>query len=183
MSPFLPHIDNEKQFSLIRNKLFGQSTTLQIPATIDTTIVNDNNYSTAASTFQLTTSNKTKPNENKSYQNILIIHYKHEKRLHSFKRDLHQVHDKIFNNTPVQYLTLIVGNKNRRDARHELIRKRPKRLILKNIMNKRKEPIPHPIKQTFKNCQSIFSFFVGKRRAKQTNSNPTGGHIPSNNSN
>lgn len=66
------------------------------------------------------------------YENKLITHYTHEKRFRSVKRDLHQVYDDIFHNTPAAAVKLIVGNRNRRDARHELIRKKPKLSVLQN---------------------------------------------------
>ncbi|CAF1379646.1 unnamed protein product [Adineta steineri] len=49
--------------------------------------------------------------------------------------------DNVFKNTPAMDLKLIVGNRNRRDAKNELIRKRPKRSLLqcKQIQNKYKK--------------------------------------------
>ena len=144
MSPFLPHIDNEKEFSFKSNQLFGQSATLQIPTAMDMPTIANNNEFTATNTFEIKTSIKRIQNQKKSYQDKLIIHYKHEKRFRSFKRDLHQIHDAIFKNSPVYYVKLIVGHKNRRSARHELIRKRPKTLILKNVTKKSKPHLRHP---------------------------------------
>jgi hypothetical protein len=83
------------------------------------------------------TTKKTKQQQ-KVKENRLIIHYKHEKRFQSFKRDMHQVYEAIFKNTPVSNVKLIVGNRNRRDARNELNRKRPKLSLLKNISKKSK---------------------------------------------
>ena len=99
MSLFLPHIDGDKQFYLKGIKLLEQPTTFHIPATIDTTTVDIINHSTSTTTFPLTTPTKAIQNQKKSYQNKLIIHYKHEKRFHSFKRDLHQIDDSIFSIT------------------------------------------------------------------------------------
>lgn len=59
-----------------------------------------------------TTSKSTFNNHNK-----LIIHYKHEKRFQTLKRVLHQVRNDIFRDTPVIHTRLIVGNRNRRDAK------------------------------------------------------------------
>jgi len=118
---------------------------------MDTLTVANSNALTTANTLEMNTSIQIIQNEKKSYQDRLIIHYKHEKRFHSFKRDLHQIHDSIFNNTPVHYVKLIVGHKNRRDARHELIRKRPKRFILKNTTKKSKPHVVHTSKSSFVN--------------------------------
>ena len=54
------------------------------------------------------------------------------------KRDMHKVYDTVFKNTPAMNLRLTVGNRNRRDAKNELIRKRPKRSILQNQLIKNK---------------------------------------------
>ncbi|CAF3341232.1 unnamed protein product [Rotaria sp. Silwood2] len=68
----------------------------------------------------------------KPYEDKLIIHYTHEKRLHDVKRDMHQVYENVFQITPVSDVKLIVGNRNRRNACKELISKRPKLSILTN---------------------------------------------------
>lgn len=67
-----------------------------------------------------------------NYRDRLIVHYTHEKRFHSAKRDIHRDYNGVFENTPAMDLTLVVGNRNRRDARTELIRKRPQQSLLKN---------------------------------------------------
>jgi hypothetical protein len=51
---------------------------------------------------------------------------------------MHQVYENIFKNTPVSDVKLVVGNRNRHDASKELIRKRPKRSLLKNKPKKSK---------------------------------------------
>ena len=56
--------------------------------------------------------------------NRLLLHYTHEKRFDSYKRDIHQIWSETFGNTPVIEVKVIVGNRNNRDARSELVRKR-----------------------------------------------------------
>ena len=73
-----------------------------------------------------------------NYGDRLFLHYTHERRFHSVKRDIHQGYEKVFQNTPAMDLTLVVGNRNRRDARTELIRKRPQQSLLKNKQRKSK---------------------------------------------
>ena len=68
----------------------------------------------------------------KSYGDKLIIHYTHEKRFQSFKRDMHTIYEDVFKDTPAMQVKLIVGNKNRRSARHQLIRKKPSKTLLQN---------------------------------------------------
>ncbi|CAF5046318.1 unnamed protein product, partial [Rotaria socialis] len=64
--------------------------------------------------------------------NKLIAHYTHEKRFQAFKSDMHQVYDNTFKDTPAADVKLIVGNKNHRPAKTELICKRPKQSLLIN---------------------------------------------------
>ena len=73
-----------------------------------------------------------------NYNDRVFLHYTHEKRFHSIKRGIHEEYDKVFQNTPAMDLTLVVGNRNRRDARTELIRKRPQQSLLKNKQRRSK---------------------------------------------
>ncbi|CAF1612204.1 unnamed protein product, partial [Didymodactylos carnosus] len=68
----------------------------------------------------------------KSYGHKLIIHYTHEKRFQSFKKDMHTIYEDVFKDTPAMQVKLIVGNKNRRSARQQLIRKKPSKTLLQN---------------------------------------------------
>ena len=72
-----------------------------------------------------------------TYGKKLIVHYTHEKRFHSLKREIHQIYNDVFKNSPVADVKSIVGTRNRRDARNDLIRKRPQRALLKNKPRKR----------------------------------------------
>jgi hypothetical protein len=56
----------------------------------------------------------------------LIIHYTHEQRLASSKKDFHHIWDNVFKDTEVTKTKLIVGNRNRRKTTRELVSKRPK---------------------------------------------------------
>ena len=62
--------------------------------------------------------------KSKSIDN-LIIHYTHEARLASSKKDIHQLWHQIFNGTPVANTKLIVGNRNNRKCQDSLIRRCP----------------------------------------------------------
>jgi hypothetical protein len=62
---------------------------------------------------------------NKHNQDKLLVHYTHEKRFESFKRDMHRLYNDTFGPTPGADAKLIVGTRNRRDSQNELIRKRP----------------------------------------------------------
>ncbi len=74
----------------------------------------------------------------KSNDDKLFVHYKHEHRFQSLKRDIHHVDEDVFQNTPAMQTKLIVGNRNRRDTQNELIRKRPKNTLLRNTMTQSK---------------------------------------------
>ncbi len=51
---------------------------------------------------------------------------------------MHQVYDNIFGNTPAMHAKLIVGTRNHDDAKNELIRKQPKRILLQNTITQSK---------------------------------------------
>ena len=59
------------------------------------------------------------------WMNNLIIHYVHEARLTHFKKDIRQLSDQTFKETPVTNTKLIVGNRNSANATRTPIRRRP----------------------------------------------------------
>jgi hypothetical protein len=133
-SPFLSFIDDEKQFNLMHHKLSGeptprQSQVQQSSATADV----DNDQTDQQNNNDTTTTTTTKYNVDK-----LFVHYTHEKRFEPFKREMHHLYDDIFGPTPAMEAKLIVGTRNRRDAKNELIRKRPKKNLLRDIFTQRK---------------------------------------------
>ena len=77
-------------------------------------------------------SNKSSEKQSESTQSKLILHYTHEEIFSSLKRDMHCIYHTIFHQTPAAEERIMVGNGNRRDARHELICKRPEPSILQN---------------------------------------------------
>ncbi|CAF3203641.1 unnamed protein product [Rotaria socialis] len=89
------------------------------------TLTTDNEHLIQEATIQ---QNK-KPNE---FQNKLIIHYTHENRFNTCKRDIHRIFQETFANTPIIETKLVVGNRNQRNTIKELIRKRSRQTILKN---------------------------------------------------
>ena len=81
-----------------------------------------------------TTTNKKLTN----YGDKFFVHYVHEQRFNTLKKDMHQVYDDVFQNTPAMYTRMVVDTRHRRDTKNELIRKRPKRTLLRNRITKRK---------------------------------------------
>jgi hypothetical protein len=127
-------IDDEKQYFLLRNKLFLQSTTEQSKSKVNY-IANDFDPQQLATDTR--TNNSTKPSTKetdkvKNYEDKLIFHYIHEKRFHSFKRDMHKLYKDHFGDPLAMGIKMIVGNRNRRSAIHELVRKKPKKSLLQN---------------------------------------------------
>lgn len=132
LSPFLPSIENEQQFHVIRQTILNQPTSQQSQIAMSAATADLDNDPMDKSEIELQQSTTTEKKKTTNYHNQVILHYTHEKRFHSFKRDIHHQYEQTFQNTPAMDLKLIVGNRNRRDARHELIRKRPKLSLLQN---------------------------------------------------
>jgi len=72
-----------------------------------------------------TVHNKSVVVKEKQWIDCLILHYTHEKRLESYKRDIHQIWERVFVNTPVMNVRVIVGHRNSQNIKRELVRKRP----------------------------------------------------------
>jgi len=61
--------------------------------------------------------------------NNLIIHYTHEKRLETYKKDVHPLWNQILANTPVMNTKLIIGNRNSRNITREMLHKCPHHIL------------------------------------------------------
>ncbi|CAF2217162.1 unnamed protein product, partial [Rotaria magnacalcarata] len=136
-SSFLTFIDNKTQFVTMRNKILNLPTTRQSQVLISAAtadIANDqiDEPQNEPTTTTATTTVQERNKKEYACGNKLIVHYTHEKRFQTFKSDMHQVYDNIFKDTPAADVKLIVGNKNRRLAKTELICKRPKQSLLIN---------------------------------------------------
>jgi hypothetical protein len=70
---------------------------------------------------------KTKKNKS---QDKIIIHYTHENRFTSMKRDMHEIFREAFKELGIENLRLIVGHRNSLTTQRELIRKRPHMSLL-----------------------------------------------------
>jgi hypothetical protein len=70
---------------------------------------------------------------------------------------MHQVYENIFKDTPAMHVKLIVGNRNRRHAQNELIRKRPKKTLLQNTITQSKSYVStkHINKHTLSNKATL----------------------------
>ncbi len=138
-SSFLPFIYHEQQFFRMRQPLIDQLTPRQSQVAANVAIANINNDQTDdTKPAELQEAMKKTGKKPIHYGDQLFVHYTHEKRFESFKRDMHTINDNVFKNTPVMDLKLIVGSRNSRDTRNELVRKRPKLALLQNKRIKRK---------------------------------------------
>ena len=121
-STILSWIEYEKQFYQIRTQLLKQQTNVEQQ-------VQDRISSITDQSDEEQTKDKHNPNKAQQKQDkwnkCLIIHYTHEQRLASYKRDIHQIWDATFKPTPIQETKLIVGNRNNRNSAEELVSKRP----------------------------------------------------------
>ncbi len=55
----------------------------------------------------------------------LIVHSKHEKRLAANKKEIHQIWNQTFQQTPVMNTRLIIDNRNNHNLTKELVKRRP----------------------------------------------------------
>ena len=54
----------------------------------------------------------------------LILHYTHEKRLQTTKKLMHRLWQRIFNQTSIKNIKLIVGNRSKRNTKEEHVSQR-----------------------------------------------------------
>ena len=116
----------------MRNKILGLPTARQSQVALSASIANIDNDQTDENPVELSKPTAETANKQKHYGNKQFVHYTHEQRFHSFKRDMHQVSEDIFKETSAMHAKIVVGNRNRRDAKNELIRKRPPKRLLQN---------------------------------------------------
>ncbi|CAF3378983.1 unnamed protein product [Rotaria socialis] len=131
----------------MRNKLLNIPTARQSQVSLSAATADIDNDQTdepenEPTTTTTTTTTSTVHERNKKEHtsgNKLIVHYTHEKRFQTFKSDMHKGYDNIFKDTPAADVKLIVGNKNRRSEKNELICKRPKKSLLTNKPFKKRQ--------------------------------------------
>jgi hypothetical protein len=129
----------------MRQNLLGQPRQRQSQAALSAATADIENDQTDEPTTEkenITTTTADRPIYNKDDK--LFVHYTHEKCFQSLKRDMHQVYQNTFENSPAIYTKLVVGNRNRRNTQHELVRKRPKKTLLQNKINQSMYYIKQP---------------------------------------
>jgi len=91
---FTSLITDMTQFSLLRQKILAQPTIRQTQVTRSIASANTD-------TEQPDDSTATKHGNVTDPQDRFFIHYTHEKRFRPFKRDMHQLYENVFQQTPV----------------------------------------------------------------------------------
>ena len=134
-SPFLPFIRNEEEFLHMNRILLGQPTLRQTQVTNSAAAADTSNHQQDLAPHQPI---ENQQHKRKPFENRLLFHYTHENRFQSFKRDMHQLYEHVFNDPSLPYVKMIVGSRNRRNTIKELIRKRPTKSVLRNTTIKSK---------------------------------------------
>jgi hypothetical protein len=121
LSSILPLIHSENEFFAMRKQLLDRPTADRNK--LEKSVQNADKEHGATST-------EPQKQINQHYSRRLILHSTHEHRLQAIKRDFHQIWSTTFAATPVMETKVIVGNRNRRNAKLELIQTRPKASLI-----------------------------------------------------
>ena len=120
-SHVLPMTNNENDFVTMRHPLMNQPTVpqYQIASRLAKTI--DVNSKEEVNDPLI----KARLNKNLKWISNLIIHYTHERRLASYRKEIHQLWNQIFERTQVHSTRLIISNRNSENTTKELVCRRP----------------------------------------------------------
>ncbi|CAF1515433.1 unnamed protein product [Rotaria magnacalcarata] len=121
----LPLINNEDKFFRLRKEHMKQPTAQhsQVEARIaqfeqnNAEVLVEERIQMESSTAKICKSNK--------FQDRVIIHYTHEKRFTTIKKDMHAIFEKGFQGYGIEAVKLIVGHRNSPNSERELTRKQP----------------------------------------------------------
>jgi hypothetical protein len=125
----LANIHDDKLFFEMRTRLLSYSAKVQTPVEVEAVTVDEKHKRIVHMEEERSALHLNDPKHKKGSKR-LILHYTHEKRFQSYKRDLHQIWSEIFVNTPAYEVQVIVGNRNNQDAKRELVKKRPNPSLL-----------------------------------------------------
>ncbi|CAF3585863.1 unnamed protein product [Rotaria socialis] len=132
-SRFLPLIDDEQKYFLMRKETLGLPTPRQSQVAMSAALADIDNDPPDDDERQQPNQHPEKSEEKiPNYNEKFFTHFTYEKRFETSKRDMHQVYNHAFKDTPAMYTKQIVGNRIRRPAHNELIRKRPNKTLLQN---------------------------------------------------
>jgi hypothetical protein len=112
--PILPCIEAEHDFNFIRHRLLIRQTITE--------------HEIAKRIAKTDTSNQLPQirfHPTSKWKDNLIIHYTHEERFATSKRDIHRLWDQLFQTTPVATTKLIIGNRNSPNIMNFIVHRRP----------------------------------------------------------
>jgi hypothetical protein len=115
ISRFLPYVSDEEQFYRKRENSLGLPTNRQSKVKMDVDSTNIPTDITNKQQRAPTEINRRSRATEKAKQKKLMVHYTHEKRFDSLKREMHQIYHDVFKNSPVADVKSIVATYNRRD--------------------------------------------------------------------
>ena len=135
-SRLIPLIESESYFQLIRSNFLNRPTATELEVAAKIAKATDHHD---MGTIDASSAVSAKRKQNSKWDNNLNIHYSHEKRFETLKKDIHQLWNRIFHDTPIMNTKLIIGHKNNNSATRELIQRRPHHMPKLVYTNKSKK--------------------------------------------
>ena len=129
-------IDNEKDYLSIRYKLQQLPSANQMKTAKNAQKVRFDTEIHNGEPFQKPNATTMDPNRKEKFQKTLIVHCRHERRLEALKRDMHRIHDSVFQGTPAKDIKMVVGHANNRSAKREFTQAR----LAKKFLNPTRPP-------------------------------------------
>jgi hypothetical protein len=120
-SSLLPLIENDHDFIFLHSNLLSTPTTTEHRAALSTANAIDSDDQNTINDALV----QAEQNKKSKWIDNLIIHYTYEARLASYKKDIHQLWHRIFEETPVTNTNLIIGNRNNPNYKRRLVSRRP----------------------------------------------------------
>jgi hypothetical protein len=114
-------IDNENDFKFMRGYLLNKPTITEHQTAARIAETDDS----AEKDIVENPIVKARLGPNSKLINNLIVHCTYENRLETYKKEIHQLWNRTFNETPVMNTINIVGNRHNRNMTQELVRHRP----------------------------------------------------------
>lgn len=118
----IPLIESKCYFEMIRSNLLNRPTPTELQMAARIARATDQH---SIEKSDPTSAVSSKQKQKSKWDSNLIIHYKHEKRFETLKKDIHQLWNEMFHDTPVTNTKLIIGHKNNSSATQELVQRRP----------------------------------------------------------
>ena len=120
-SAVLPMIEHENDFATVRRQLLTKPTASehQIASRLAKTMDTEANAVEVVDPLV-----EARLRKESKWDTQIIVHYTHEQRLSSCKRDIHQLWNDTFRGTPASHTRLIIGNRNSCNLAKQLVKRR-----------------------------------------------------------